>query len=407
MADPDHAAAPYRVLLYYLYTPIADPEDYAERHLDLCRRLDLRGRILIAAEGINGTCSGTAEATGAYIEAMRADPATAAMEFKIDTADGHTFKKLFVRHRPELVTLGLEDDIDPNRLTGSRLSPKEFREALAAAAGDPGTVVLDGRNEYESRIGRFEGAICPDIENFRDFPGWLAAHRQALEGKRILTYCTGGIRCEKLSGLLLREGFENVFQLHGGIVTYGKDPEVRGEGFEGQCYVFDERIAVEVNAADPSIVSHCIRCGEASARYVNCEVDPCHERIILCESCEQVTGRCCLACAPLLKRNPFRFVDRLGSEAASTRRSMAPRGQIVEEETAFSLEPVDLLLIVIGSDTIQRYTFYSSVLEAQSQSTIANMGSANLAHLTRFLKNPRSATVKPLREILICPQIAS
>lgn len=216
---------PYRVLLYYMYTTIENPEEFAAEHLEFCNSLELKGRILVAKEGINGTCSGTVEQTEKYMEAMNNDPRFDGIVFKIDEADGHAFKKMHVRPRPELVTLRLEDDINPHEITGKYLEPKDFYEAMK----QEDTVIIDARNDYEFDLGHFKGAIKPDIESFRELPDWIRENKEVLEGKKILTYCTGGIRCEKFSGWLVREGYEDVSQLHGGIVTYGKDPEVQGE----------------------------------------------------------------------------------------------------------------------------------------------------------------------------------
>src|SRR5699024_6571997 len=139
--------------------------------------------------------------TEKYMTAMKNDPLFSDMIFKIDPHDGHAFKKMHVRSRPELVTLRLEDDINPKQLTGNYLSPEEFYKAMK----DDDTVILDARNDYEYDIGHFRGAIRPDIRTFRDLPDWVRENKQLLEGKRILTYCTGGIRCEKFSGWLVRE----------------------------------------------------------------------------------------------------------------------------------------------------------------------------------------------------------
>ncbi len=294
---PDHhrtttTELPFQILLYYLYTPIADPEAFAEEQRLLCDRLGLLGRIIVAGEGINGTVSGETGATGEYIEAMQADPRTAAMPFKIDSAQGHVFEKLSVKVRTEIVSLNLgAADVDPNQLSGRRLSPVGFREAMR----EEGALLIDGRNNYESDLGRFKGALCPDLDNFREFPEWAREHLGADKDRPVLTYCTGGVRCEKLSGFLLKEGFRNVAQLEGGIVSYGKDPEVRGEDFEGQCYVFDERIGVQVNRANPSVVAACRECGVASERYVNCAHSPCNRRIFLCVTCQATAGRFCSA----------------------------------------------------------------------------------------------------------------
>lgn len=284
-------SAPFRILLYYRYTQVDDPEGFAGEQQELCEKLGLRGRIIVAAEGINGTVSGEVVATEAYMEAMTADPRLAGIVFKVDFADEHSFKKLSVKVRPEIVTLQLggEGDIDSAAVTGRRLAPAEFYAAMK----QEGTLVLDGRNKYESDLGHFKGAVCPEVENFRDFPEWIRENLADAKDRTILTYCTGGIRCEKLSGFLLKEGFKNVAQLDGGIVSYGQDPEVQGRDFEGQCYVFDSRIGVPVNGTNPTVVASCRICGKSSERYVNCAWKPCNCRIFLCFSCEKEAGRFC------------------------------------------------------------------------------------------------------------------
>ncbi|WP_433959462.1 rhodanese-related sulfurtransferase [Cytobacillus horneckiae] len=280
---------PYRVLLYYMYVPIENGEEYAQEHLAFCKELGIKGRILIADEGINGTCSGTVEQTDRYIEHMKADPRFADMIFKIDESDEHAFKKMKVRYRPELVTLRLENDINPNKTTGKYLSAKEFYESL----NDEDTVVLDARNDYEYDLGHFRGAIRPDITNFRDLPKWVHDNKEMLGDKKIVTYCTGGIRCEKFSGWLLEEGFEDVAQLHGGIVTYGKDPEVQGDLWDGQLYVFDERIAVPVNQKEHVVVGKDYYTGEPCERYVNCANPECNKKILCSEENEHKYLRSC------------------------------------------------------------------------------------------------------------------
>lgn len=285
---------PYRVLLYYQYVPIENPEEFAAEHLQFCKELGLKGRILVAPEGLNGTVSGTVEATQTYMDAMHKDPRFANMTFKIDEEEGHTFKKMFVRPRKELVTFRLEDDIDPNQLTGQYLSPKEWYEAIQ----DEDVVIVDGRNDYEYEVGHFRGAIRPDVKSFREFPEWIEENLSQYKDKKILTYCTGGIRCEKLSGYLIREGFKDVGQLHGGIVTYGKDPEARGQLFDGKCYVFDERIAVPINQEEDVIVGHCQHCGKPQDRYINCKYDLCHKQHFACPECEaEHNGYCSDECA--------------------------------------------------------------------------------------------------------------
>ena len=283
----------YQILLYYKYVPIADPDSFASEHRDLCNEIGLKGRIIVSREGINGTVSGTTEQTSAYIKAMHADARFADMPFKIDSYHAHAFKKLKVKVKSELVHLKLEEDINPNQLTGKRLTPQEFMEQVEM--GD--VVILDGRNNYEYALGHFRNAIRPDVSTFREFPEWIRENRALFEDKKVLTYCTGGIRCEKLSGLLIREGFEDVFQLDGGIVTYGKDPQARGQHFDGKCYVFDERIGVPINQVEQTVVGLCHHCGQAADKYMNCAYPQCHKQHLVCPSCEeQFAGYCSEQC---------------------------------------------------------------------------------------------------------------
>lgn len=287
----------YQVLLYYNYVQIEDPESFAAEHLQFCKDLELKGRILVAAEGINGTVSGTVEQTEKYMEAMHNDPLFTNMEFKIDPHDGHAFKKMHVRPRNEIVSLKLDEDVNPLETSGKHLSPKEFFEAMQ----DEDTVILDARNDYEYDLGHFRGAIRPDIETFRDLPQWVEENKHLIEGKRILTYCTGGIRCEKFSGWLVKEGFEDVAQLNGGIVTYGKDPEVQGEMWDGRCYVFDSRISVPVNQKEHVIVGEDYFDGEPCERYVNCANPDCNKQIICSEENEHKYMR---GCTPECRTSP-------------------------------------------------------------------------------------------------------
>jgi UPF0176 protein len=285
---------PYRILLYYKYVHIENHEEFAAEHLKFCKELGVLGRILVAEEGINGTLSGTIEQTDKYMEYMHSDPRFKDLWFKIDEAEGHAFKKIFVRPKQELVTFRLEDDIDPNEITGKYLSPKEFYEELQKED----VIIIDGRNDYEYEIGRFRNAIRPDVKAFRDFPQWIKDNLSQYKDKKILTYCTGGIRCEKLSGHLLKEGFNDVGQLHGGIVSYSQDPEVQGRLFDGKCYVFDERISIPINRTEEDvIVGKCLHCGKTEDRYVNCANPECNIQHICCEECEPKYKRsCCKEC---------------------------------------------------------------------------------------------------------------
>ncbi|WML26576.1 rhodanese-related sulfurtransferase [Neobacillus sp. OS1-33] len=296
----------YRVLLYYKYVTIENPEEVTQEHLNACNEMGLKGRIIIAAEGINGTVSGTVEQTDAYIKYMDEHPLFAGTIFKIDESTEHAFKKMRVRCRPELVTLRLEDDVDPNVQTGKHLKPKDFFAEMQKEE----TVVIDARNDYEYDLGHFRGAVRPDILNFRDLPQWIRENKQEFEGKKILTYCTGGIRCEKFSGWLLKEGFEDVSQLEGGIVTYGKDPEVQGDLWDGKLYVFDERISVPVNQKEHVVVGKDFYTGEPCERYVNCANPECNRKILCSEENEHKHLRSCSHECRVHPRN--RYIAQLG-----------------------------------------------------------------------------------------------
>lgn len=305
----------YRVLLYYKYVPIEDPVTFAQEHLAACKEIGLKGRILVSDEGINGTCSGTIEQTEAYMNMMKADERFADMVYKIDEAEGHAFKKMHVRPKKEIVHLGLADDINPNEITGQYLSPKEFFEQMQAED----TVVIDARNDYEFDLGHFRGAIRPEIRNFRDLPDWMIENKEMFEGKKVLTYCTGGIRCEKFSGWLVREGFEGVGQLHGGIATYAKDPEVRGQLWDGQMYVFDERIAVPVNQVEHVVVGKDHFTGEPCERYVNCANPDCNDKILCSEENEHKYLRSCSDECREHPRNRYIVEHKLSEEEVEAR----------------------------------------------------------------------------------------
>ncbi|HEY0827529.1 MAG TPA: rhodanese-related sulfurtransferase, partial [Bacilli bacterium] len=174
----------YRILLFYKYVSIVDPGVFARDHLKLCKELGLKGRILVAKEGINGTVSGTVENTDQYMEHMRQSPLFSDMDFKVDASEGHAFAKLFVRPRDELVSFRLAKDIDPNERTGTHLTPQQFYQQMQK----DDCVILDGRNEYEYEIGHFRNAIRPKVESFRDFPQWIRENLSQYKDKPILTY---------------------------------------------------------------------------------------------------------------------------------------------------------------------------------------------------------------------------
>jgi UPF0176 protein len=293
--------AKFQTLLYYCYSKIADAEQFAADHLKFCNSLGLVGRIIVADEGLNGTVSGTAEACKAYMDAIYADGCFNATEFKIDDVEEPSFIKMHCRYKAEIVHSGLRDPnmIDPTQKTGIHLEPKDFMEMKDR----DDVVILDVRSNYEHSLGKFKNAITLNIDNFREFPEKIAELEQ-YKDKKILTYCTGGIKCEKASALLLHEGFPEVYQLHGGIIKYGK--EAGGKDFEGKCYVFDNRVAVDVNTVNPVIISKCYNCGTTTPKMINCANPECNEHFTQCDDCGTKMDGCCSdACMQHPRKRPY------------------------------------------------------------------------------------------------------
>lgn len=291
-------AASYHVLLYYCFAEVKDPAELQRQQLEKCLELDLRGRIIVAPEGLNGTVSGSPEACQAYMDWVHADPRFAGTDFKIEAVDTQAFARINVRIKQEIVHAGLPH-IKPYERTGQHLTPAEWKEMMK----DPDVVLLDVRSDYEHNLGHFKGSRALNIGNFRELPEHLA-EIEDLKGKKVLTYCTGGIKCEKASAFLLEQGFENVYQLLGGIIRYGL--EEGGEDFEGKCYVFDNRIAVDVNQVNPSVVAQCYVCGSATERMVNCANAACNRHVTICPDCGvKLEGACSEACMEAPEKRPY------------------------------------------------------------------------------------------------------
>ncbi|MCG8310410.1 MAG: rhodanese-related sulfurtransferase [Cytophagales bacterium] len=288
----------YLILLYYCYTKIEDPEAFRIEHHLFCIENKLRGRIIIAKEGINGTVSGRKSDCEKYMKKLHADPRFSTTEFKTEPYDTHVFQKLNVRVKEEIVHSGLKH-IDPNLKTGTYIEPEEFRQIKD---GDD-VVLVDVRSNYEHNVGKFKNAISLDIDNFRDFPTKID-ELKIYRDKKIITYCTGGIKCEKASAYLIEQGFENVYQLHGGIIKYGL--EEGGEDFEGKCYVFDRRVVAEVNKVNPKVISTCHICKIDCDRMVNCANPECNKHVPMCAACaEKMEGACSSECNKHPKKRTY------------------------------------------------------------------------------------------------------
>jgi UPF0176 protein len=272
----------YQIILFYKYVRIDNPEQVKLWQDQTCRDLNLTGRCIIAQEGINATYEGTKENIQLYIKELEKDERFQNIHFKLSAGTGRAFPKLSVKVRKEIVSLNLGTcDIDPNEVTGIHLKPEELHEWIK---NKKEFYIVDMRNAYEHKVGHFEGSILPPIENFRDLPK-IVEQISHLKNKTVLTVCTGGVRCEKASGFLITQGFTDVYQLDGGIVSYME--KYPNEDFKGKLYVFDGRVTMGFYTDDTKhqIVGKCDDCGKESENYVNCDNPVCHRHFINCENC--------------------------------------------------------------------------------------------------------------------------
>lgn len=230
---------PVRVAALYRFAPFADPAALQGPLLDVCRAQGVKGTLLLAPEGINGTIAGTDEAIDRVLAHIRALPGCADLEVKDSRAAAPPFYRMKVRIKREIVTMG-QPDIDPLIDAGHYVAPQDWN----ALIDQPDTIVIDTRNDYEVAIGSFAGAIDPRTKTFSDFPAWFRAHREELAGNRVAMFCTGGIRCEKATAFLKAEGLDEVYHLEGGILKYLETVPAADSRWQGECFVFDQRVAV-------------------------------------------------------------------------------------------------------------------------------------------------------------------
>jgi UPF0176 protein len=270
----------YQVLLYYKYIPISHPEKVRDEQRTLCEKLGLKGRIIVANEGINGTVEGTIKNTEEYILRMNESTLFKDMAFKKSGSDGKAFPRLRVRVRPEIVTSGVSG-LNPNKVSGKYITSDELYSWFEEKKE---FYIVDMRNDYEYASGYFEGFIPSGMSNFYDLKD-VPEKLKHLKDKTIVTVCTGGVRCEKASGILVEHGFSDVYQLKDGIQTFME--KYPNKYFKGKLYVFDNRITVGFNTDSPEheIVGRCMHCGSPSDTYVNCEYNFCHLHYICCKHC--------------------------------------------------------------------------------------------------------------------------
>lgn len=272
----------YVVILFYKYIEIQDPEKLVEQQREIGERLHIKGRIIIAKEGINGTAEGTSQAIEEYCSLLHNDPRFSDLWFKKSEGDGTSFKKLQVRVRNDIISDKISHwEVNPAKTTGKYLTAEQLHQWFIMGKK---FYIVDMRNNYEHASGHFEGSILPGMETFRDLPKFIPELKK-LSNAPIVTVCTGGVRCEKASGFLIKNGIQNVYQLHGGIVTYME--KYPNQQFKGKLYVFDQRILMGMNIEDPAhqVIGKCAHCGSPSETYINCRNDNCHRHLIMCSNC--------------------------------------------------------------------------------------------------------------------------
>ncbi len=277
-----------KVLLYYKFSPLADPEAVKLWQKTLCEKLNLKGRILISKHGINGTVGGDIEDLKAYARETKAFEPFRGTVFKWSDGTGHDFPRLSIKVRPELVAFkaGEEVQVDSNGVVGGgkHLKPEEVN-AMVEKYGDD-VVFFDGRNAYEAQVGKFKNAVVPDVRTSKDFITELDSGKyDNIKDKKVISYCTGGIRCEILSSLMKNRGFKDVYQIDGGIVKYGEKYGDDGL-WEGSLYIFDDRMNMEFSDHS-KVIGECTHCDGKTSNFENCVLPTCNRLVLICENCKQ------------------------------------------------------------------------------------------------------------------------
>lgn len=294
----------FQVLLYYKYTAINDPWKFWAEHKNLCESLGLTGRIIIAKEGINGTVEGALENTEKYISSLRSHLGGVHIDFKRSLGTGQVFPKLSIKVRDDIVSSSIKHlKLDPAKMTGKYLTPKELHQWIHSKKR---FFIVDMRNDYEHSVGYFEQSILAPFKNFRDLPKVLPLLKN-IKDETIVTVCTGGVRCEKASGFLLQNGYNNVYQLEGGIVSYME--KYPNEDFLGKLYVFDGRVTMGFNldSKNHKVVGRCKFCQGPAEDYYDCKYLHCQGKrhFIACKKCiKEYQGYCSTSCQKLISTQP-------------------------------------------------------------------------------------------------------
>lgn len=294
----------YYVLAYYYFTPIANPHQWVADHKAFFKERQLTSRIYINEHGINGQMSGLKEHAEEYMEWMHAHPLFEKMPFKIHHHHENVFPRQTIKYRKQLVALDEEVDL---KQIGEHVSPAQWKEMLKR---EDRPVLLDVRNDYEWEVGRFEGAVCPPCETFREFREYAQELKETVDPKTtpVMMCCTGGIRCELYSSLLIKEGFEKVYQLEGGIINYGL--KEGNEHWQGKLFVFDDRLTVPISETEAPVIGACYHCKNPNESYYNCANMDCNRLFLCCPEClKQFQGCCCAKCQEAPRVRPYHEQD--------------------------------------------------------------------------------------------------
>ena len=294
-----------KVILYYAFTPLSDPLSVQMWQQTLCESLGVKGRILVSKHGINGTLGGDMSALKRYVKMTKKYPGFKNIDFKWSGGTGNDFPKLSVRVKDELVAFGspAEIEVDENGVIngGKHLKPYEVDKLVEERGNE--IVFFDARNSFEAKIGKFKNAIVPDIESTRDFIKEIESGKyDHIKDKPIVAYCTGGIRCEILSAVMVKRGFSEVYQIEGGIFRYGSkfgDDSL----WEGSLFSFDNRLAIDFSKK-AKVIGECEKCSAKTNTFFNCETTTCHEIILLCQDCSKLDSNLSCVHSGANRRDP-------------------------------------------------------------------------------------------------------
>lgn len=276
-----------KVILYYKFVPIKDPDMTMLWQRELCEKLNLKGRIIISKHGINGTLGGHIDDLRTYKRTMNKTKVFKGIVYKWSNGTDEDFPKLSVKVRPELVAFGAPDEIEVDDSGvvngGKHLKPKQLHKLMEEKGEE--VVFFDGRNAYEAQIGKFKNAVVPKTKTTRDFLTEIEKpEMNEIKDKPVVTYCTGGIRCEALTALMKKRGFKEVYQLDGGIVKYGETFKDNGY-WEGKLYIFDNRM-VQAFSDEAKDIGECVHCSGKTSNFENCSNVACNRLVLVCENCK-------------------------------------------------------------------------------------------------------------------------